>query len=112
MLSIEPDVMTRLAHVIKTGINTLEPHGGPRGPGPFGGSYDWHSCVHAHWTLLAMERFGMPVDDWLHVRLSSSVLETEYKYLQDNPSFEILEIVECALRADKERRWVSVSDVR
>lgn len=89
MLTIKPDLMTQLSHVIKTGINTPEPHGGPRGPGPFTGSYDWHSCVHAHWALLAMERFGMTVDDWLHVRLSSSVLETEYKYLQDNPSFEL-----------------------
>lgn len=89
MLSIKPEVIAQLAHVIKTGIKTFEPHAGPRGPGPFAGTYDWHSCVHAHWALLAMERFGTPVDDWLHARLSSSVFEIEFKYLQDNPSFEL-----------------------
>lgn len=89
MLTIRSDTMAQLAHTIKTGINTPEPHGGPRGPGPFGGSYDWHSCVHAHWTLLAMERFGVPADPWLHERLASSVLETECKYLRDNPAFEM-----------------------
>ena len=54
MLSIKPEVIAQLAHVIKTGIKTFEPHAGPRGPGPFAGTYDWHSCVHAHWALLAM----------------------------------------------------------
>ena len=89
MLSIKPEVIPQLAHVIKEGIKTLEPHAGPRGLGSFGGTYDWHSCVHAHWALLAMERFGLPVDDWLHERLSSSVFEREFKYLKDNPSFEL-----------------------
>ena len=89
MLTIEPDAQAELADVIRTGIETEEPHAGDRGPGPFSGTYDWHSCVHAHWALLAMEKFGAPVDDWLHARLSSAVLEVEFGYLQDNPTFEL-----------------------
>ena len=88
MLSIKPEALAQLSQVIKTGIMTLEPHAGSRGPGPFSGTYDWHSCVHAHWALLSMERFGAPVDDWLHTRLSRAVLEVEFKYLKDNPTFE------------------------
>ncbi len=89
MLALEPDVQAQLASVIKTGIQTSEPHAGPRGPGPFSGTYDWHSCVHAHWALLAMERLGAPVDDWLHARLSRKVLEIEFEYLWANPTFEL-----------------------
>ena len=89
MLTVEPEVVGQLAQVIKKGILTLEPHAGSRGRGPFSGTYDWHSCVHAHWALLSMERFGAPQDDWLHARLASKILESEFEYLRDNPTFEL-----------------------
>lgn len=77
--------------MIRLGIETLEPHhSSPGGPGPFAGSFDWHSCVHAHWALLSMERMGgLPRDPWLAERLSSAVLLTEMDFLDDEPAFEL-----------------------
>lgn len=89
MLRIDSEVLGIMAEVVKTGIQTLEPHGGDRGPGPFGGTFDWHSCVHAHWMLVSLERLaGLEEDPWLHERLTTAVLEREWAFLQENPAFE------------------------
>ncbi|NKB71576.1 MAG: DUF2891 family protein [Candidatus Latescibacteria bacterium] len=89
MLTLNPNLMAQLAQVVKQGIRTLEPHAGDRGPGPFGGTFDWHSCVHAHWMLLSMERFGAPADPWLHNRLSGEILQREFDFLAAHPNFEM-----------------------
>lgn len=53
----------------------------------FFGSYDWHSCVHAHWTLARLlRRFpGMPqapaIHALLHRRLTAEGVAAECAYL-------------------------------
>ena len=90
-LPVPPGRVQDLAAVIRRGIETQEPHHqGPRGPGPFGGSFDWHSCVHAHWALLSMERLaGLRRDPWLAERLGTDVLTAEMDFLDDDPAFEL-----------------------
>jgi hypothetical protein len=76
--------------MFREGILRHEPHAGPRGTGPFGGSYDWHSCVHAHWALLSIAQVthDRRLERWVRVRLTPRALERERRFLRTNPSFE------------------------
>ncbi len=58
----------------------------------FSGSYDWHSDVHAHWTLLSMARVTQDQDleDKMMSILTIERLEREYQFLMapENANFE------------------------
>lgn len=68
----------------------------------FYGSYDWHSAVHMHWSLVRLlRRHGLAggartetaphwaaVADVLDRHLTSEHLTAEAAYLRDNPTFE------------------------
>ena len=51
----------------------------------FDGSYDWHSCVFAHWSLLTQARlFGdVELETWLRGRLTIENLERECAHMRD-----------------------------
>ncbi|HVH43762.1 MAG TPA: DUF2891 family protein [Labilithrix sp.] len=81
----------RLVSVIVEDIRKTTPHATEKGPTSlFGGSFDWHSCVHAHWALLSIARVTKrtTVDDWLKTRLVTKQLEAEMNHLRKQTSFE------------------------
>jgi len=57
----------------------------------FGGSYDWHSCVHAHWALAGMARAHNDADleDFLLQRLTPHSLARVADELSAAPEFEL-----------------------
>ena len=57
----------------------------------FGGSYDWHSCVHAHWALSSMARAHNDADleDFLLQRLNPHSLARVADELSAAPEFEL-----------------------
>jgi hypothetical protein len=77
-----------LYSITNNGIVTLDPYGGSSGAGKiFTGSYDWHSCVHAHWTIISIDHFfARPTT--MHNRLSYQNLSLELLYLSQTPNFE------------------------
>lgn len=77
-----------LYSIIHDSISTLHPYGGSSGAGLiFTGSYDWHSCVHAHWANNAIDEY-FHRDAALSSRLTHFNLEAEFNYLVENPNFE------------------------
>src|SRR5262249_25742174 len=56
-------------------------------PNVFGGSYDRHSCIHAHWALLSLYRTVGDTTQatfWSN-RLSDIVLNNAWSYMQSHP---------------------------
>ncbi len=88
----------------RTGVAREYPHHGgptirddadvrpPRQWSPvFHGCFDWHSAVHAHWTLARLARFHPPAADaasLLHARLTPPALLVEAQLIERNPGFE------------------------
>lgn len=85
------DLASLLRPSILRGIERRRPHHGPRGAGVFSGSYDWHSCVHAHWALLSMARrtADRELRRFLRGRLTYRALRDERDFLRTAPRFEI-----------------------
>jgi len=76
-----------LSNVILEGVLKKTPHAkADGGPGPFTGSFDWHSAVHGHWALLSIARVHKftELNDWLEKRLSDAALGTEFEFLKKN----------------------------
>jgi hypothetical protein len=94
------DSLTILSEIIWAGIARTEPQaGGTGGDTIFTGSFDWHSCVHAHWALLEIrglredgrlttEAGSRGGEGILDKRLSVEALGREIEYLKANPEFE------------------------
>jgi hypothetical protein len=82
-----------LVSPIRLGILTLEPHTQASSGGGelFAGSFDWHSCVHAHWALLGIARLGADaeLEAFLRARLTDDALEAERAYLAAEREFEL-----------------------
>ncbi|HEU5323320.1 MAG TPA: DUF2891 family protein, partial [Methylomirabilota bacterium] len=73
-------------------ITTTKPHARTSGgAGPFTGSFDWHSAVHAHWALLSIARVtnDATLETLLGRRLTDSALEAERKFLKGQAGFEV-----------------------
>jgi hypothetical protein len=85
----DENLRLRLLELMRSGIETREPNNGfHRGLGRsslFDGSYDWHSCVMAHWCLCvaARTRTDDELQDWLMERLDSEGLAREVQLLMD-----------------------------
>ena len=59
----------------------------------FHGSYDWHSCVHMHWTLVRLRTrvtpaVRAPLERHLDARLRAEPVAGELAYCAARPSFE------------------------
>lgn len=84
----------RLSDVIWDGIETTGPRShasSSPGKGLFAGSWDWHSCVHAHWALLtiARTRGDAGLEARLRKRFSATALQEERKFLNADKGFEL-----------------------
>ena len=81
----------KLAPLIRSGVLTLSPRAGGLGGGLFSASYDWHSCVHAHWALLCMARLcrDAELEQFLADRLTPQALEAERRALAAAAAFEL-----------------------
>jgi Protein of unknown function (DUF2891) len=78
-----------LADTIFSGITAGLDHDDtdPGPPDVFGGSYDYHSCIHAHWAFLSLSR---TVGDTARAaqglaRLTDTVLNSAWTFLQSSP---------------------------
>ncbi|MCG8422891.1 MAG: DUF2891 domain-containing protein [Proteobacteria bacterium] len=92
MLTEARELIARgLSGVIRDGILQEDPHAGLPGCGVFAGSYDWHSCVHAHWALLCMTRQFKDgaLEEFLRARLTPDALAAEWGFLNEHESFEV-----------------------
>lgn len=92
-----PGLDARLVELMRTSVETTEPHG--KTPGefaegpPFDGSWDFHSSVIAHWALLVeARRIGDDsLESWVLDRLPETVLvETLERFLADPPKGRFL----------------------
>jgi Protein of unknown function (DUF2891) len=79
------------AHVVRDASDLRR----PREMHPaFFGCFDWHSAVHAHWTLAHMLRSGAAqtqapaIRAVLNAHLTAANLEVEARYLAEHPWFE------------------------
>lgn len=86
----------RLAATIEQTIAITSPHatgsGGASGPtGLFGGNFDYHSSIHAHWALLGLYRAGGDTDALTRslARVSEARLAAELEFLAAHPRFEL-----------------------
>jgi hypothetical protein len=86
MMELNPDTKVlreELLLLMRAGIDVETPnHGlfqGEEGGSLFSGSYDWHSCVIAHWCLLVAARTGADeeLETWLMDRLDTESLKRE-----------------------------------
>lgn len=76
--------INRLRDVIWEGIQTTNKHDPrSRDRGVFGRSFDWHSCVHAHWALLAIARTrkDATLEAQVTARLSAKAILAERTFL-------------------------------
>ena len=57
----------------------------------FHGAWDWHSSVHGHWALLALDggERGRAHAPWVVDRLRSDAWRREVAYLVEHPNFEL-----------------------
>lgn len=80
-----------LARTIREAILCEHPHDGGRGAGLFAGSFDWHSCVHAHWALLSICRYrhSDELHEFLRARLTRDAIEREWSFLSQHADFEL-----------------------
>lgn len=83
----------------------------------FYGSFDWHSAVHNHWSLIRLVRAGLPdglavqASEVLAEHLSDGNLEVERTFLAANPTFERPYGWGWALALSTEvRRWEEAPD--
>lgn len=81
--------LPRLIELMRAGVQTPEPNTSftRRGEHPtlFDGSYDYHSCVLAHWALLVHARTSgdAELESWLMERLDEEVLAGERALLEE-----------------------------
>ena len=80
----------RIVELLKIGIETKEPNTGMPGTTVleetiFDGSYDYHSCVIAHWALCVVARTEKNEDlnAWLDARITNEVLKREQASLSE-----------------------------
>jgi hypothetical protein len=85
LANVDREYPAKLDHVLASAAD-LAP---PRALHPaFFGSFDWHSCVHAHWLLVhALELYpalpeAVSIRATLDVRLSAEAIERELAYLR------------------------------
>ncbi|MBC8071057.1 MAG: DUF2891 family protein [Deltaproteobacteria bacterium] len=93
---VQSALCLRLAATIEQTIATTSPHatgsGGGSGPtGLFGGNFDYHSSIHAHWALLGLYRMAGDAEALTRTlaRVSEARLAAEVEFLDANPSFEL-----------------------
>lgn len=82
----------RLAEVVLAGIDDPRRDARfPGGTGPFAGSWDWHSCVHAHWALACIARVheDEALERVVQQRLGAEALRAEGRWLAERPAFEL-----------------------
>ena len=86
MMELNPDTKVlreKLLLLMRAGIDVEAPNHGlfqdEEGGSLFSGSYDWHSCVIAHWCLLVAARTGADeeLETWLMDRLDTESLKRE-----------------------------------
>ncbi|MCJ8346789.1 DUF2891 family protein [bacterium] len=89
--------IVELSQIIAQGILQKYPYAGSNGANTiFDGSYDWHSCVHAHWAQLSIEKSLTKLSGQTEIHFENSVsklinpydLLLEFKYLKSHPHFE------------------------
>ena len=90
------EVHRGLLGVMLSGIEMTEPNASfvrrSGKPSLFGGSYDWHSCVIAHWchlTAVRMQGLDEAIADDLE-RLSPGALAAEFEHLRQRSTPESL----------------------
>ena len=93
LANIEREFPTKLDHVIADAAASAS----PRALHPaFFGSFDWHSCVHAHWLLVRVMKLhprlpeAAAIRSLLDVRLAAVNIDAERAYLDrpESRSFE------------------------
>lgn len=107
-------------HILNSSVDAVPPK--ERTPS-FYGCFDWHSAVHAHWSLARLlqisptERWASEARSTLRKSLSSENLQTEFAFRQAQPSFEIpygvawLLFLQAALHDDEESWPKSLHDL-
>ena len=106
-MSLPPTTLERFVDVALTNVRAEYPYHvvhfargdgeiqPPRALYPaFYGSYDWHSCVHMHWTLA--RALALPAPEGCHARaaahlterLTAGALAAELRYCEARPAFE------------------------
>jgi len=86
--------LPRLLDVMEAGLDRAEPSanlvGRVVGDSLFDGSYDWHSCIFAHWALLAQSRRDgdRARAERILARLTDEALAGERERLRGTPSLE------------------------
>ena len=86
-LAVVESVKPRLLALMRDGIETLQPNTswsrGMRQQSLFDGSYDWHSCVIAHFALSVEARVSGDegLEEWLDGRLTLTALMAEAELL-------------------------------
>ncbi len=79
--------LPRMVELMCAGIDRIEPSSDAlfTEGSTFRGSYDWHSCVHAHWALLCIARVtgDAELESELAERLSPDVLARERAWLAE-----------------------------
>jgi hypothetical protein len=111
----------RITDLVRAGIDVKEPNhaalvtGGA--PSVFDGSYDWHSCVIGHWTLLVSSRVRGDVElrTWITERLPIDVLEHESSLLTSRdarrrPTWPYDAAWFCLLLAEVDRGGTAIGD--
>ncbi len=83
----------------------------------FYGHYDWHSSVHAHWSLVRLLRVLPQLSSAEKIRaaldrkFNSDALQAEADHLENNPSFERMYGWAWALRLGMELRELNGAEV-
>jgi hypothetical protein len=91
LVNIRTETPFHLAHLLQ---DESEP-AAPRVLHPiFHGSYDWHSCVHMHWTLARTLRLtpdailAADIDRHFAQRFTAEAVAGEVAYFRARPEFE------------------------
>ena len=91
MMDVNPDskeLRAELLLLMRAGISVDAPNHGifknKEGGSLFDGSYDWHSCVIAHWCLLVTARTETDeeLESWLMERLDTECLRREVELIE------------------------------
>jgi hypothetical protein len=89
LANIEREFPAKLDHVIADSAALASPHA--LHPAFFG-SFDWHSCVHAHWLLARVMKLhpqlpeAAAIRSLFNVRLAAANIDAERAYL-DRPEY-------------------------
>lgn len=86
------DALPRIGELLRDGVLVAEPTANiwrhEDRKSVFDGSYDWHSCIAAHWAILCLARVegDEALSDFVLDRLSPEVLEAERELLDGTGS--------------------------